>query len=93
MPDDHLMAGLHQPHDGRGCLADRLDLSLRGIAKGIAAQRNDNFTQDPSSAQHIVAKMTALMVCIRFSASSKTRERSEVNTSSVTSISGMPNFL
>ena len=32
------------------------------------------------------------MVCIRFSASSNTTEQADSNTSSVTSISGMPNF-
>ena len=39
-----------------------------------------------------VAAMTALMVCIRFSASSKTMERGDSNTSSVTSIQSMPNL-
>jgi len=39
-----------------------------------------------------VAAITALMVCIRFSASSKTMERSLSKTWSVTSIQSMPNL-
>ncbi len=39
-----------------------------------------------------VAYITALIVCMRFSASSKTRERGPSKTSLVTSISGRPNF-
>ena len=39
-----------------------------------------------------VAAMTALMVCIRFSASSKTMEASLSKTSSVTSMQEMPNL-
>ena len=39
-----------------------------------------------------VAAMTALMVCMRFSASSKTMEASLSKTSSVTSIQVMPNL-
>ena len=39
-----------------------------------------------------VASITALMVCMRFSASSNTMEAGDSNTSSVTSISSMPNF-
>ena len=39
-----------------------------------------------------VAAITALMVCIRFSASSKTTDWEDSKTSSVTSISVMPNF-
>ena len=38
-----------------------------------------------------VAYITALMVCMRFSASSKTLDCADSNTSSVTSISVMPN--
>jgi hypothetical protein len=40
-----------------------------------------------------VAYMMAFMLCMRFSASSNTTERDDSNTSSVTSISSMPNFL
>lgn len=40
----------------------------------------------------ISSYMTALMVCIRFSASSKTMERSDSKTSSVTSMALRPNF-
>ena len=36
--------------------------------------------------------MTALMVCIRFSASSNTMEAGDSKTSSVTSMQSMPNF-
>ncbi len=36
--------------------------------------------------------MTALMVCIRFSASSKTMEAADSNTSSVTSSASRPVF-
>ena len=43
--------------------------------------------QSLCSSQPRVAAITALMVCIRFSASSKTTEASDSNTSSVTSIS------
>ena len=39
-----------------------------------------------------VAAMTALMVCIRFSASSKTMECAPSKTSSVTSMQSMPNL-
>ena len=39
-----------------------------------------------------VAAMTALMVCIRFSASSKTMEAGLSKTSSVTSMAVRPNF-
>ena len=39
-----------------------------------------------------VAAITALMVCIRFSASSNTMEAGDSNTSSVTSMQSMPNF-
>ena len=39
-----------------------------------------------------VAAMTALMVCIRFSASSKTMDAALSKTSSVTSMQSMPNF-
>ena len=39
-----------------------------------------------------VAAMTALMVCIRFSASSKTMLCWLSNTSSVTSMQSIPNF-
>ncbi len=39
-----------------------------------------------------VAAMTALMVCIRFSASSKTMDASLSKTSSVTSMQSMPNL-
>ena len=41
---------------------------------------------------YMVAAMTALMVCIRFSASSKTMEASLSKTSSVTSIQSIPNL-
>ena len=44
----------------------------------------------PHSAR--LAAMTALMVCRRFSASSKTMERGPSKTSSVTSMQSMPNF-
>ena len=40
----------------------------------------------------ISSYMTALMVCIRFSASSKTMEAGDSNTSSVTSMASRPNF-
>jgi hypothetical protein len=39
-----------------------------------------------------VATITALMVCIRFSASSKTSDASDSKTSSVTSRASIPNF-
>ena len=39
-----------------------------------------------------VAAITALMVCMRFSASSKTMDCADSKTSSVTSIASMPNF-
>ena len=39
-----------------------------------------------------VATMTALIVCIRFSASSKTSEAGDSKTSSVTSSASIPNF-
>ena len=40
----------------------------------------------------ISSYMTALMVCIRFSASSKTMEAGDSNTSSVTYMASRPNF-
>ena len=43
-----------------------------------------------SGALYSVAAMTALMVCIRFSASSKTMDREPSNTSSVTSMAVKP---
>ena len=39
-----------------------------------------------------VAAITALMVCIRFSASSNTMDAGDSNTSLVTSMQSMPNF-
>ena len=42
--------------------------------------------------QRISSYMTALMVCMRFSASSKTMDCSDSNTSSVTSMALRPNF-
>ena len=54
--------------------------------------QSDNNTAHESvcSIFYKVAAIIALMVCIRFSASSKTRERSLSNTSSVTSIHSIP---
>src|SRR5262245_17224145 len=54
----------------------------------IPPQGDDGAHHQPPS----VATMTALIVCIRFSASSKTSDAGDSNTSSVTSRESIPNF-
>ena len=54
----------------------------------VAAERDD----DAHPQLPIVATMTALIVCMRFSASSKTTEAGDSKTSSVTSRASIPNF-
>ena len=65
------------------CSRSRISAALRGLR--FFSCPAINYT--PS-----VAIITALMVCIRFSASSKTTDCSDSNTSSVTSSSLIPNF-
>jgi hypothetical protein len=80
----------------RNCLARRPRVralvlgrqSLPAAEQGVASECDDDaHPQRPS-----VATMTALMVCMRFSASSQTSDAGDSNTSSVTSSASMPNF-
>ena len=62
------------------------DLPLLSSLKNSRGARHGSFSYA------IVAAITALMVCIRFSASSNTIDCGPSNTSSVTSIQGSPNL-
>ena len=61
------------------------------MQEGIAAQCHHDPHRDRLTSPS-VATITALIVCIRFSAWSKTIDRSDSNTSFVTSIPSMPNL-
>ncbi len=64
---------------------------LNGAKQTAPDFRRPPFCLLPYDAQSVAA-MTALMVCMRFSASSKTMDCGPSNTSSVTSMQLMPNF-
>ncbi len=61
---------------------------LAAAQQRVATQGDD----DPHVALPIVATITALMVCMRFSASSQTIDASDSKTSSVTSSASRPYF-
>ena len=76
-------------------------LEKRIMNKKFQKKIFDNLTKTPPGRKsrragvllaYRVAAMTALMVCIRFSASSKTMEALPRNTWSVTSRASRPNF-
>ena len=87
MGDDNLVALRDQIDDGLGGLGDEGELLVGGVAEGVAAEGDDDSLAHIHAPYTlpIVATMTALMVCMRFSASSKTLEFGERKTSSVTS--------
>ena len=89
------------PGDGseRGARdADVVPLGVGGhrlapLQQGVAAERDhDAHELLCAPPQAIVATRIDLMVCIRFSAWSKTIDALDSKTSSVTSIASMPNF-
>src|SRR5690606_18591322 len=71
----------------RGALGARRQ-GFAPCQQGVTAQGCNNQHGQPPR----VATSTALMVCMRFSAWSKTIEAGLANTSSVTSMAQMPNF-
>jgi hypothetical protein len=78
-----------QPNSA-GAIGHRLDLLKLGEEILQAPQTNPGVL--PQIWAPRVAAMTALMVCIRFSASSKTMDCFPSNTSSVTSMQEIPYF-
>ena len=87
--DDHIVAFLDEIDNSGSRGFHQPQLLIGRLAKGIAA-KSDNKTLFHYFS---VANITALMVCIRFSASSNTFDCLLRNTLSVTSISFRPNFL
>src|SRR5690554_3936353 len=93
MGDHQLMTGAddrRQPLGGNlhvGALGARSQ-GFAPFQQGVTAQGCNNQHGQPPR----VATSTALMVCMRFSAWSKTIEAGLSNTSSVTSMAAMPNF-
>src|SRR5699024_3063158 len=79
--------GKHQLAQALARRADALSLEKLPVSQQQISHRIPLFLF-----RHSVAAMTALMVCMRFSASSKTMDRSLRNTSSVTSMQEMPNL-
>ena len=82
--------------DGRKCLARGarvLTLVLGGESLAPTQQRVASECDDDAHRQcPNVATMTALIVCIRFSASSQTSDAGDSKTSSLTSSDASPNF-
>ena len=90
--DDDFVALLYEVNDRAGGIADKFELLLGGLAKSISPESDNNSFSHSSIPYFSVAYITALMVCIRFSASWNWRAWWPRNTSSVTSIASRPNF-
>src|SRR4051794_24252219 len=90
--DDQLVVGRHRG-ERLARRAGVLTLVLGGQRLPAPQQRVASEGDDDAHAQlPSVATMTALIVCMRFSASSKTIDASDSKTSSVTSSAVRPNF-
>ena len=93
MRDDQVMlAQQRAQRGGRAGDMRLLDVGISGLAplqQRIAAQRDDHLHGCPPK----VATSTALIVCIRFSAWSKTTDAGDSKTSSVTSSAVRPRLV
>ena len=90
--DDDFVALLDEIDDRAGGIADKLELLLGGFAESVSPESDNNSFSHFFDPYFSVAYITALMVCIRFSASWNWRACLPRNTSSVTSIASRPNF-